>query len=824
MYLLIDHETRVWFEKKRADKESVRRTGVAKKSSIPQDNVTDSTVLLTIKQLKILMAHFKKNFTLSADEEVEVATRAGLQLNQLRRWFELQQLRMKTNTMNKILQNLSSIWHPTQLVELEKTFRISNFLHPAEKARLCRVWDVNPTEVLVWFTRRRLYELYKIHGTNLAVSKEQEVTRDILEATDLSTVVCRIESEKQLHFPMLILPRCCTSKDDLSENPGPESETTGNSKSESFDSDESIHQLYRENTSGKLPSFVVQNTLFEEFKMSQQLSTERIRILQNRLQIPAYRIKAFFAKWSALLRGATKTSVLKQLTSQPFAFVSEVSAEYHKNRFISVMKNQTLSLQLGTSRRAIDNWFINARLYELITGNQYIPDTVRETSKKTSMSHLSETSTSSKPSYPDSKTSAMSQLNRKLKKPLSMSVQKHLMEEICQNSIVTEARLKTFARKFRIGKDSLRSWFKNYAPASYEINKEASEAELRTTDPVTAGCNNIEMESNVGVRRSVRQEAKRSASKSFLNASDELIILDEESDENSDLDTFVGASISNSCEISCSSDTAGKRKCDESFCLTSTLAETPPRPKEVPFSGIDNVYSSKQDIGFVPASKVVEEDSDADGIQMKSDQESSPSLTKNSQASSLKIFEAETEKKCTIQSFQKKFDFSTLQHQILLMMFQKREFLSATQTRQLASDLNAPVKRIEEWFENRRSLKTKSMEMESMVQSERDERIESAGCEELVNSTREEATKLVNSLKMVNSEREESMDAQKMENSQQETDLCTPFSEFQLFLLEREFAKSSKLPKSRLDRVCKNLRTSRKLVRQWFKNRNCEEN
>lgn len=123
---------------------------------------------------------------------------------------------------------------------------------------------------------------------------------------------------------------------------------------------------------GPIP-VAVQNALFEEYKKSPVLTARRKNVLQTNFKIQSSRIHAFFNKLSSLLRGKTESDVTKLLTSYPKAFLSKIAAEHRRNRYISVMRCQKLGKQLGTSRRVVADWFSNARLYELLSGNRFHP-------------------------------------------------------------------------------------------------------------------------------------------------------------------------------------------------------------------------------------------------------------------------------------------------------------------------------------------------------------------------------------------------------------------------------------------------------------------
>lgn len=850
---------REWFERMRFSRKAVRPSGVPKKSPAGQDNAMVLTQRFTAKQYQILMAHFKQSTTLLDEEVSKLATRTGLQSAQVHLWFEIQKLQMRTSTMNKLLQNLSSNLCTTQLVELEKQFRKSVAISSSEATSLSDALNVKPSSVLLWFKRRRIYELHKIHGTYEAVDKEQQATRAILEASDLSAA--RAEFQNQSQSPLVSIPSCGLVGKKLTESPNHEL-TAGNSQTGSLDREESINQCNQENTPpGRLSPIVVQNILFEEFQKSYQLSAERISLLQKRLQISAYRIKDFFKKWSVRLKGINETSLTKQLTTHSNTFLVKVTAEYRQNRFISVIKSQRLSKQLETTRRNIDNWFINARLYELITGNQYTPHAVCEDIRMScSALHLLGTSTSSDQFIPDARkspavgASGVSKSFGKWRKPITEPIQNQLKEEVAKNSEITDARLKALAQQHYVARDPLQHWSENNSPACFESSDKLreTEASIEISEPLTTSPNetaetepadmneisatdgsanesstlkkvvssmspttsdtyksdhDAETKSIVNVRRSVRQKARNSVP----TFSQEVVVLDVEPGESPDI-AAVNASVFYA--FSNSSDAPAKSHCDSSFCLCSTLGGScvealSKSKKKISFCEIDQVFPARRADTVVSSSGAVENDvlkRHADDVQIDTDDECSSPVAEDSQSSSGKNSAADNEKKGIKQQVEfkkKKFAFSALQRQILQKEFKKSPFVSASKARWLANDLNVPVRRIEQWFEVRRSLKLKSVDPQKEVKAKQDETKKSVVPQKAVNSERAETTI--------------SGDSQMVVNLKQEIDLSSTLSEYQLFVLRREFEQGSKLTKTKLDRICKKLRCNRRPVADWFK-------
>lgn len=433
---------------------------------------------LTPEQYKVLAARFKPSATVLREEADQVALEAGLNVFQVCSWLSIHERKMKQVTMQPIVQNLSKGWRSDQLVELERQFRKKVSISRKRAVELSRILAKRVAEVLSWFQNRRLYELYKEHGTCRSVQKKLKYVREILDAKDLDAVAAVINLRK--FSPSVTVPRCSVAGD---KSASELETTTRNSEDVSVESDATVDLQDQENTPPTQQNpLAVQNTLFEEYKKSSVLDPERRRLLQNRLQIPAYRINAYFSKLSARLAGASESDLKKILTSQPAAFLAKIATEYRRNRYVSVMKSQTLSKQLRASRRVIDNWFSNARLYEQLTGDRSIAGTFREEPAKSATASSESARKLPVPvSQPKEVESCVNSIREPIEKsslikakeqPKNKSIRTvtdnmaaRLRQEMDADPVPTEERVVALARKLHLGKHTIRSWIRENTPS-----------------------------------------------------------------------------------------------------------------------------------------------------------------------------------------------------------------------------------------------------------------------------------------------------------------------------------------------------------------------
>lgn len=238
------------------------------------------------------------------------------------------------------------IFTPEQLTILRDKYSRCTFLRREEAVCLAQQLSgfVTAENILSWFSKTRYRQKMRETATSTTVTIEPYSTRTReKEGTSNSPKKTELRSDH------------CQNKLEVPSNVETEP-----------------HSAFRSEKFGPLAA-AVQNALFEEYKKSPVLSARRRNSLQASLKIQSSRIDVFFNKLSSLLRGKTENDVTKLLTSYPKVFLSKIAAEHRRSRYISVMKSQKLAKQLGTSRHVVIDWFNNARLYELLSGNRFHP-------------------------------------------------------------------------------------------------------------------------------------------------------------------------------------------------------------------------------------------------------------------------------------------------------------------------------------------------------------------------------------------------------------------------------------------------------------------
>lgn len=229
---------------------------------------------------------------------------------------------------------------------------------------------------------------------------------------------------------------------------------------------------------------VIQNALFEEYRMSPVLGLQRRTMLHQRLRFPILRIVAFFHELTAQLAGKKEADLFKSLTILPNSHLSRLTSEYSRNRFVHVTRSHILANKLGLSRRTICEWFSNARLYELVTGNRFSMDIVRAEKKS---SAPSSSSTSSQPANTAEKSAVH----------VSRNAAALMRKEYLRDPNITEERIIAVSRRFHMKRDHVRQWYKLNIPLIHpsdgiESTSDAAERSKSTptvleTKPFTSG-------------------------------------------------------------------------------------------------------------------------------------------------------------------------------------------------------------------------------------------------------------------------------------------------------------------------------------------------
>lgn len=156
-----------------------------------------ASIGFTANQYETLMDWFKRQMILSDEESDELALQTKLTASQVKSWFQRQQRLMQSTTVNKILKNLSTNFHPDHILQLEQRYRETICISTEEAAELAFCWDVAEEAIVLWFKRRRAYELYKSQGAHQTVTEEHVVIRDMLEAEDVDTTMSTSNTEPE---------------------------------------------------------------------------------------------------------------------------------------------------------------------------------------------------------------------------------------------------------------------------------------------------------------------------------------------------------------------------------------------------------------------------------------------------------------------------------------------------------------------------------------------------------------------------------------------------------------------------------------------------
>lgn len=192
-------------------------------------------------------------------------------------------------------------------------------------------------------------------------------------------------------------------------------------------------------------SLLQNNILFIEYKKSHNLNASRLKDLSKKVRLNSDQIRRWFLNVNKRISKKKIEDVVQILKhSLSVSQIKRLCHEYVKYRYCSYQRLELLAEQLKITKGIVQNWFINARYYELLTGNKFKLDF--ESAQESDMEH---------------ETTDMDDVSAQLKLGLTWPQIQELKKEFRKDENMTQQRAKALATVLKIHKDKIKNWFKN---------------------------------------------------------------------------------------------------------------------------------------------------------------------------------------------------------------------------------------------------------------------------------------------------------------------------------------------------------------------------
>lgn len=192
-------------------------------------------------------------------------------------------------------------------------------------------------------------------------------------------------------------------------------------------------------------SLLQNNILFIEYKKSQNLNASRLKDLSKKVRLNSDQIRRWFMNVNKRVSKKNIEDVAQILKhSLSVSQIKRLCHEYMKYRYCSYQRLELLAEQLKITRGIVQNWFINARYYELLTGDKFKLDF--ESAQESDVEH---------------ETTDIDDVSAQLKLGLTWPQIQELKKEFRKDENMTQQRAKELATVLKIRSDKIKNWFKN---------------------------------------------------------------------------------------------------------------------------------------------------------------------------------------------------------------------------------------------------------------------------------------------------------------------------------------------------------------------------